>query len=390
MFKKFSKTNSKSSKQDLLDQKFLKAISTPDISWNEVQKLIIDKKANINAQCSAGNTALHIAASKNNVTLIDLLINNQANINAQNNSGDTPVYTALKWGTVNTILSLLEHDIDRNIQNQYGNKLLNIAVLTGDVSVLDALIQKGHDINHTNKNGISPLHSALTSSRWEVAKLLLEKGANVDAKSLYDDNTPLQMIIEYAPLEVIKSLIDHKVDINHINRHGDTALHIKIRTLNSFIQNKLTVLNEDFAKFLNFLDLFVGTDLNLNIKNQHGNTVLKFLCQEYKKLQDLALQEASSTVVNPELLSQFKDYIIIFAKKAREWGEDVTEYENFVPELRIELEGGTKSARKVAPSSDVSDDLDQINESEQSLESIVVSSTSEEIMDLSGDLQTLE
>lgn len=252
MFKKFSKTNSKSSKQDLLDQKFLKAISTPDISWNEVQKLIIDKKANINAQCSAGNTALHIAASKNNVTLIDLLINNQANINAQNNSGDTPVYTALKWGTVNTILSLLEHDIDRNIQNQYGNKLLNIAVLTGDVSVLDALIQKGHDINHTNKNGISPLHSALTSSRWEVAKLLLEKGANVDAKSLYDDNTPLQMIIEYAPLEVIKSLIDHKVDINHINRHGDTALHIKIRTLNSFIQNKLTVLNEDFAKFLNF------------------------------------------------------------------------------------------------------------------------------------------
>lgn len=385
MFKKFSKTNGKLSKQALLDQNFLQAISTLDISLNKVQKLIIDKKADINAQCSAGNTALHIAAGKNNSNLIDLLITNKASINAQNNSGDTPVYTALKWCHVDNILSLLEHDIDPNIQNQYGNKLLNIAVLTSDFVVLDILIKKGHAINHKNQKGISPLHTALTSCRWEVAKFLLEQGADVGANSLYDDNTPLQMIIEYAPLEVIKSLIDHGVDINHVNKHGDTALHLKIRTLNSFIQNKLTVLHEEFAKFLCFLDLFVETDLNLHIKNQHANTVLKFLCQEYKKLQDLAYKDASSTVVNRDLLSQFKDYIIIFAKKAREWGEDVTEYENFVPELQAALEGRTKSARNVVSSSDVPDDLDQINESEQSLELIVLSPTSEEDVDLSGD-----
>jgi ankyrin repeat protein len=349
------KSATKLSNQEQLDQELLNVISK-DPHVSKISALI-KKGANVNMETSGGNSPLHIIASTNKLEIANLLIANKANINAQNNSGDTPLYTALKWANMDTILLLLACDINPKIENHYGNTLLHVALLKNDIVLFDTLIKKGYDINHKNKNGTSPLHMALTNCQWDVAQFLIENGADINAKSLYD-NTPLHMIIEYGDLSIIKSLIEKRIDVNAQNKYGDTALHIKIKTLNSFLHNNSTVLHKDFANFLDFLYLFQKTDLNLNIQNQHHQTVLKFLCREYQKLKDFSAKQSSPSVVDPNLLSEFKENIIIFAKKAAEWGEDITECENLIPELFLDIvyEKSTKSASKVVLPHTVSSD----------------------------------
>ena len=353
------KSKTKLSKQEQVNHDLLDAICAKEPSIKAVQSLI-HKNANVNMELNGGNSLLHMMVSKNQLKITNLLIANKANINAQNNSGDTPAYTALKWGGNDTIWSLLACDINPKIANQYGNTLLQVALLKNDIGLLDILIQKGCDINHKNKNGANALHMALTNCQWDLAQFLIDHGADVNAKSLYN-NTPLHIIIEYGDLNIIKSLIEHGVDVNAQNAHGDTALHIKIKTLNSFLSGKSMVHNQDFANFLEFLGCFRDTDLNLNIKNQNNQTVLGFLGCEYQKLSNVVAKQTVVELVDCELLSQFKEDITFFAKKAASLGEDITEYEKLMPELFLDIvsENRTKSALKVAVSCDVSNSSSQ-------------------------------
>jgi tankyrase len=75
----------------------------------EMARVLIAKKANVNARSNNGSTPLHNAAGWGQLDIAQLLIAHKANVNAKTNSGLTPLAMALHKGRVKTSELLRKH-----------------------------------------------------------------------------------------------------------------------------------------------------------------------------------------------------------------------------------------------------------------------------------------
>jgi ankyrin repeat protein len=142
----------------------------------------------------------------------------------------------------NIVAELLQHNADINQKDYHGDTPLHIACRYNfqNESLLALLLNNGADINATNKNGQTPLHYA--ARHLCAVKLLLAHGANVDACSNIPQRNgknrqrtallelctqPGYSLAEQQEVSLIASaLIDHNANINALDEHGRSALHI--------------------------------------------------------------------------------------------------------------------------------------------------------------------
>jgi ankyrin repeat protein len=144
----------------------------------EIVRLLIEKKFDVNAKDEYGNTPLHWIARANwkqiesdyrVETIIDLLVRNGADINSRNGNGRTPLHTAAKIARYSTIERLLHHKAE---------------------------------INAKDDAGLTPLHMVFDRNNYErdvikAAIFLIYLGADVNAKGKYYDDSVLFMVIDY-------------------------------------------------------------------------------------------------------------------------------------------------------------------------------------------------
>jgi ankyrin repeat protein len=75
----------------------------------KVVELLLEYKANVDAQDDQGRTALHRAVSCKRVEIISTLLRNAANVNLQDIELKTPIHEALLSGDVGIVAALLEY-----------------------------------------------------------------------------------------------------------------------------------------------------------------------------------------------------------------------------------------------------------------------------------------
>jgi ankyrin repeat protein len=125
---------------------------------------------------SAGDTALHIAASAYSPAMVGALIAAGAEIDAKNRRDATPLHAAAsgspgsqKWNPhaqAATIACLIEAGADPNAGNKDGATPLHIAVRTRCAAAVKALLAGGADALRRNKGGSTPMRLAtLTTGR---------------------------------------------------------------------------------------------------------------------------------------------------------------------------------------------------------------------------------
>ena len=76
---------------------------------------LIQEQADINATDEAGKSALHWAASVNNVDAVNVLLANNANRDAQDAKDETPLFLACREGSYQAAKALLDHCANRDI-----------------------------------------------------------------------------------------------------------------------------------------------------------------------------------------------------------------------------------------------------------------------------------
>merc|ERR1719431_1799003 len=76
---------------------------------------LISEQADINASDEAGKSALHWAASVNNVDAVNVLLANGANRDAQDTKDETPLFLACREGSYQAARALLDHCANRDI-----------------------------------------------------------------------------------------------------------------------------------------------------------------------------------------------------------------------------------------------------------------------------------
>jgi ankyrin repeat protein len=129
---------------------------------------------------------------------------------------------------------MLAENLDANSRSPVGDTALHLAAQHGRLDVVKWLIENGADVmaKDMELNG-SPIIFAAIGGHPEVVRALVEGGANVDEAYTSPDNsvTPLMFSTQYAGLmkvkgdawekhtEVVRTLCDLKADGKHFFPH---------------------------------------------------------------------------------------------------------------------------------------------------------------------------
>lgn len=193
-------------------------------------RLLADKGANPNAKDENSNTALMYAAVNSAASgIIQALVNAGANVNAVNNAGETALMAALKQqANEKTIQALLENKADPNIaDNSSLTPLWQVITVHGAPMVADMLLRYGADTESANAAGELPLWYVLTKSGNEEMMIRLAKAAKNTNSLNNEADTPLLFALKHNyPAEVIQALLENGADPKIRGRDGMDAFEV--------------------------------------------------------------------------------------------------------------------------------------------------------------------
>ena len=164
-----------------------------DSSYPDTARLLLDRGAEVNAQCSCpgvmegGWTALMLATRARRREMAGILLGKGADAGQKNHRGETALLLAADSGDMGILQDLLDRNPDVNVKSNDGNSALNeVAAGTSwpDGQIIDhpdavlALLAKGADVNARDKRGRTALMKAARSGSAQVVRALLRAGAH--------------------------------------------------------------------------------------------------------------------------------------------------------------------------------------------------------------------
>lgn len=190
-------------------------------SHNEVMALLVQYRADINAQNGDNSTALHILGCKQgSCPAVRLLLNLGANVDINNIDGDVPLDSAIRSGNVGVVQLLVDHRSNVNHKNVYGSTPLHEAStisFEGYTEIVEILLKNGADVNAQDDSGNTPLHQLALHPRHEEKLVFLlvcnsQSPLNVNLKN-NDGEIPLFFAIQNNQLDIVKLLVERGSDV---------------------------------------------------------------------------------------------------------------------------------------------------------------------------------
>ena len=145
---------------------------------------LLEQQADVNEPQADGATALHWAAYRDELDVVNLLIEAGADASTQNRMGATPLFLASESGDATIVQALLAAGADANETFRNGETALMMAARTGNVAVIETLLEHGAEINASEKlRGTTALMWAVAYRNTAAAQALVEHGADIGARS---------------------------------------------------------------------------------------------------------------------------------------------------------------------------------------------------------------
>jgi ankyrin repeat protein len=133
--------------------------------------LLLDRGANINAQSSAGNTALHMAILGGHQDLVHILLQKVANITLKNQRSKSAVQLARERGHLDWIEKGIPTELFRSLPI---GPPLQRAIWSRNHSLVHELLEKGHDIAEEDQEMVTPWGYCILSGDVELAQILVD------------------------------------------------------------------------------------------------------------------------------------------------------------------------------------------------------------------------
>jgi ankyrin repeat protein len=170
-----------------------------------VVRLLLEKKASIDARAWEGETPLIAAAAAGQTSIVKYLIENGADETLRDGSG----WTARKWAEVrehgDTYRYLAAYDA-----LHYTHAYLVSAICAGNLRQVQEVISRGFDVNFRGlrKNYMPPLSIAVKEGQHKVARYLIDKEADVDLVAS-NGVTPLFLAVQKDDRKMIELLLEN-------------------------------------------------------------------------------------------------------------------------------------------------------------------------------------
>ncbi|CAH0549325.1 unnamed protein product [Brassicogethes aeneus] len=248
--------------------------------------------ANFNARDINGDTPISLSLNEGNNELVPLLIQGGADVNVRNGKDFSLLHQAVLKEDSKTALFLLENGVDINAITTDGETPLQLAIHCRLPEVVDALCKKGVDMSAPDRLGNCALWSALDSDLEEIASILVRHGADPDCwgsgpdgcrqtllHRAIDENketaaiflihsgcdldsprmggpngeggdeakdkaSPLHLCCQWGLETVVRTLVEHRANINSRDVDNKTPLHFAIENQHDQIINLLLSVPE--------------------------------------------------------------------------------------------------------------------------------------------------
>lgn len=162
-----------------LEEQLFEAIRGGDV---EYVNALIDAGVDINADLSAGSTALHLAVQRDDLALLGAIIAAGADLDALNGSQDTALGVACQQGRSAGVIEALlvagaNHDIP--INDQVGSYPIHGCAASGNTQAVEVLVLHGIDPNARNRDiDATPILVAAWRGDAAMIETLLRLGAD--------------------------------------------------------------------------------------------------------------------------------------------------------------------------------------------------------------------
>jgi len=184
----------------------------------------VEGKVSINATEADGFTALHWAAQRNDLQLVDLLVEAGANVKASTRYNITPLYLAAMNGNAAMMERLLKAGADPNGTAEEGQTMLMTAALSGKPDAVRLLLTRGAKVDTKEPyRGQTALMWAAAEGNTAAVDVLLEAGADHTLKST-GGFTPLLFAVRNAHVDTAVALLKRGAHVNDVAPDGSSAL----------------------------------------------------------------------------------------------------------------------------------------------------------------------
>lgn len=165
-------------------------------------------------QDGSGWTPLMIAASvKDGEEMVDILLEKEADINAKNFAGQTALHLIASKKNIDLARRLLNHKpaASARLCDKRGQYPIHRAAAVGSVPMVELLIKHNSPINAADISGQTPLHHAIAEGHGDTAISLLKAG--VDTKKRDSDD---MLALDLAPDSQVKKFIIRQAELEGI------------------------------------------------------------------------------------------------------------------------------------------------------------------------------
>ncbi|CAG0889703.1 unnamed protein product [Darwinula stevensoni] len=196
--------------------------------------ILINRGANVNAQCLKGRTPLHcsILQGRHQRTQLFLfhpaLLRRGSKPGMQDVYGQTPLHLASHSGCPEAVRALLVSHVDLGIPDNCGRTPLHLAAYSGNVECVELLLSWGADASQKDRKGRSALHYAAAARSLESLKALLSSCKNPLEINLPDEDglTPLLFAAANdSSSTLVQELISRGADASVMTQGGLTPVH---------------------------------------------------------------------------------------------------------------------------------------------------------------------
>lgn len=251
------------------------------------------KPSQVYAVSKKEQSALHIAAMKDRVEIVEVLLNAGAKVNLQDKDGNTPLHFACYGNKSESVSLLMKFGADPKIQNSKKETAFHKAAVICGEEIFDMLYLKSN-LEGVNHLGRKPLHISARYQNLEFCKLLLK--AKVQESPLdFEGNDPLMACLKglNSNEELERLFISKLQNAEFSNKKGERYLHAaattdKASAITSLLDSGAIVDCKDNAgvtplvralrnRKKNAARVLVDNGADLSIKDNDGRTLLHLM-----------------------------------------------------------------------------------------------------------------
>ena len=187
---------------------------------------------NPNITTNEGVNPIHnLAWASSDISHFQYFIDKGVAVNAINNEGDNALIRTASWNTLEVVTFLAEKTSDINLANSKGETALMKAVKKNKIDVVNYLISKKANVNALDKKENSLVTYLIDSYKEKDAELFENKKealvkARLDLTKLQADKSSIyHLAITKNSLPLLKSFESLNIDVNVKDKKGNTVLH---------------------------------------------------------------------------------------------------------------------------------------------------------------------